>query len=106
MSYRPPNIVETIVNSIQFQFNCANCEENFNRHDALRDHTKICIPVTSHSKYDGGNLYKNNQFRLSVISLEDSAAAHHVRAESTRILTTSLTYHHAKENLVSAIALI
>ena len=37
MSYRPPNIVETIVNSAEFQFGCVNCEENFYTHDALRD---------------------------------------------------------------------
>ena len=55
MSYRPPSIVENVVNSAQFQFGCVNCRgENFNTHGALRDHTKICIPVTSHSKCNGG----------------------------------------------------
>ena len=88
MSYRPPNIVETIVNSAEFQFGCVNCGKNFNTYDAIRDHTKVCIPVTSHSKYDGGNLYENNHFRMSAISMEDSVAADHARAESTRINET------------------
>ena len=101
MSYRPPNIVETIVNSAEFQFGCVNCEENFNTHDALRDHTEICIPVTSHSKYNGGNLYENNHFRMSMISMEDSVAVDHVRAESTRINETlSVSQFHDFDDIV------